>query len=126
MGSFFSTSTTHSIDISGTRVNLWIINGVMFDMSSMFNETLRNAAEEFQKIVVASNRRLIINIMLILTIFMIIILLLFFIHLRCYYQQIRPKINHNNHLISNSIECSTSSNKPLSKYESSYAEGYLV
>lgn len=123
MGSFFSKSMKYSTDISGSHVNLWIMNGAKFDMSSIFNQTIQNTVEKFENIIIANNPVIIINIMLILT---MIILLIIFLYLRYRCQQFPPKINFNSNSFSNSLESSTSNDKSLSKNISSCVERYLV
>jgi len=123
MGPFFSKSTTYSTDVSGSHVNLWIINGRKFDILSIFNQTIQNAVEKVGNIISANNPVIIINIMLILT---IDILLIIFLYLRYRYQQFPPKINFNSNSFTNSLESSTSNDKSLSKNIPSCTTGYLV
>lgn len=123
MGSYFSTSVTHSADISGSHVNLWIINGVKFNISSILNEVMQNAVERFENIMIENNESLIINTMLILT---IIILLIMFLYLRRRYQQVPTEINFNNYPLHSFNEFSMSNNKSLSMNIPKHVEGYLV
>jgi hypothetical protein len=122
MGSFFSKSIKHSADISGNHNTVWFINGAKFDIS-IFNQTIQNAVEKLEKIIIANNANITINIMVIL---IIITLPIIFLYLRYYYQQFSPKINVNNPLLSKCNRSSTSYDKSLSKNISIYAGGYLV
>lgn len=123
MGSFFSTSITHSADISESHVNLWIVSGMKFDMSLILNQTLQNMVEKLENIIIANNQAIITNILLILT---IVILPIIFVFLRCHYQQFLPKINCNNDLTSNSVKYPMSHDKFVPKSVLNCVEGYLV
>jgi hypothetical protein len=118
MGSFFSKSIKHSADISGNHNTVWFMNGAKFDIS-IFNQTIQNAAEKLEKIIIANNAY-------IMVILIIITLPIIFLYLRYYYQQFPPKINVNNPLLSKCDKSSTCYDKYLSKNISSYAGGYLV
>jgi preprotein translocase subunit SecE len=120
MGSFFSKSLQQSPGMSGNHNIIWIDNGPMFDMSAIFNQTIQNTVEEFEKVVIAKYTSIIINFMSILV---IIILPIIFEYVRHHYQELSPKTDFNSSSLNNSDKSSASNGTSLSKNISSYAGG---
>src|SRR4051812_11563450 len=110
--SLFPKVLDQSIDISGSHTKLWIINGVTFNMSSIFDEPIQNAVKQIEKTIIANTTLIIISIILFLT---IISLPIIFLYLRFHSERLKTKIIVYNCPPQNSIESSMLNGNSLLK-----------
>lgn len=92
MGPIGSKSYYHIFRVDGNNSQLWIINGVKFNISSITDQTIAQAINKCQELISANNRVIIITMMLIAGIVVLLILLLFLKH---HYTQHSSNISAN-------------------------------
>ena len=123
MGPISSVFTKHSTDIKGSNNDIWIVNGINFNMSSTFHQMIQNMSNTFQNILITNNKTIIISIVLLST---IIILPIVIWYLKNRYQQITSNTNCSIHTLIISVDLATSNTPSVSKKLTSCTTGHIT
>lgn len=123
MGSFWSTSVKQSVDVTGNDNNIWIIDGMKFNLSLILDQTIERMVDRFQNFVTANNRFIIVNMILISA---VIIFAILFLHLKWQYQQRSAQISFNEHPFISSVTSSMPHEAPYSKNVSGSSRVYII
>lgn len=124
IGPFSSTSTKHAININGSNNDVWIFNGINFNITSILHQAIQNTNNAFQNTLIANNKIIIFNIMLLSTI--IIILPIVILCLKSRYRQIMSNVNYKTQPTIIYVDSSNSNIPSLSKNLSSCTVGHII